>query len=164
METLEDQGTGGDICCLCRDKEDGIMIACDNSCWFHYAYVCIQRKPKGLWFCPKCEWTQLFIVSCCPEQFCLVDVYLIPSQNLMVHWKGMTDSNRLLKAQQTNGVLLAHNTYDPFNMNPKCAHFLVFSMSRVVSWLLPLQDAGILNSAHILTLYPVCRIHYQQVQ
>ena len=58
-KTLQDQGTGGDTWCLSRDKEDGKMIACDNSdcpfVWFHYACVGIKRKPKGRWLCPKCK-------------------------------------------------------------------------------------------------------------
>ena len=50
IETLQDQVTEGSICCLCQDKEDGKMIACDNSdypfVWFHYACVSIKWKPK----------------------------------------------------------------------------------------------------------------------
>ena len=60
--TLQDQTTDRDTWCLCQDKEDGKMIACDNSdcpfVWFHYACVGIKRKPKGMWFCPKCKQTK----------------------------------------------------------------------------------------------------------
>lgn len=40
---------------LCGGKDEGRMIACDNShCaieWFHYKCIGISRKPKGKWYC-----------------------------------------------------------------------------------------------------------------
>jgi len=45
--------------CSCNGKEEGRMIACDNSdClieWFHYQCVGIKRKSKGKWYCPQCR-------------------------------------------------------------------------------------------------------------
>ena len=56
--TESDKHSDNEVWCLCKGKEDGKMIACDNSnCsieWFHYACVGIKRKPKGTWYCPQC--------------------------------------------------------------------------------------------------------------
>ncbi|CAH1772651.1 unnamed protein product, partial [Owenia fusiformis] len=45
--------------CLCHQVSYGEMIGCDNpDCpieWFHFACVGLQAKPKGKWFCPKCQ-------------------------------------------------------------------------------------------------------------
>ncbi|OTB13738.1 hypothetical protein K445DRAFT_24234 [Daldinia sp. EC12] len=44
--------------CLCRRKESGDMIACDNrDCsyeWFHWKCVGLKSKPRGKWVCPEC--------------------------------------------------------------------------------------------------------------
>jgi len=56
--TESDKHSDNEVWCLCKGKEDGKMIACDNSnCsieWFHYACVGIKQKPKGTWYCPQC--------------------------------------------------------------------------------------------------------------
>ncbi|XP_037083466.1 LOW QUALITY PROTEIN: inhibitor of growth protein 4-like [Pollicipes pollicipes] len=45
--------------CLCHQVSYGEMIGCDNlDCpieWFHFACVGLSTKPKGKWFCPKCN-------------------------------------------------------------------------------------------------------------
>ena len=45
--------------CLCHQVSYGEMIGCDNlDCpieWFHFACVGLTTKPKGKWFCPKCN-------------------------------------------------------------------------------------------------------------
>ncbi|XP_046985458.1 inhibitor of growth protein 5-like [Schistocerca americana] len=45
--------------CLCHQVSYGEMIGCDNpDCpieWFHFACVGLVTKPKGKWFCPKCN-------------------------------------------------------------------------------------------------------------
>ncbi|KAL3283632.1 hypothetical protein HHI36_006771 [Cryptolaemus montrouzieri] len=45
--------------CLCHQVSYGEMIGCDNQdCpieWFHFACVGLTTKPKGKWFCPKCN-------------------------------------------------------------------------------------------------------------
>jgi hypothetical protein len=45
--------------CVCRQKEYGKMVACDNaSCsivWFHFNCVRIRKQPAGKWFCPNCR-------------------------------------------------------------------------------------------------------------
>lgn len=45
--------------CLCHQVSYGEMIGCDNpECpieWFHFACVGLTNKPKGKWFCPKCN-------------------------------------------------------------------------------------------------------------
>uniref|UniRef100_T1H1T4 PHD-type domain-containing protein n=1 Tax=Megaselia scalaris TaxID=36166 RepID=T1H1T4_MEGSC len=45
--------------CLCHQVSYGEMIGCDNpDCpieWFHFACVGLTNKPKGKWFCPKCN-------------------------------------------------------------------------------------------------------------
>ncbi|XP_070509005.1 inhibitor of growth protein 5 isoform X2 [Chironomus tepperi] len=45
--------------CLCHQVSYGEMIGCDNSdCpieWFHFACVGLTTKPKGKWYCPKCQ-------------------------------------------------------------------------------------------------------------
>ncbi|GFS04360.1 inhibitor of growth protein [Elysia marginata] len=45
--------------CLCNQVSYGEMIGCDNpDCsieWFHFACVQLKTKPKGKWFCPRCQ-------------------------------------------------------------------------------------------------------------
>lgn len=45
--------------CLCRQVSYGEMIGCDNmDCpieWFHFNCVGLTTKPKGHWYCPKCD-------------------------------------------------------------------------------------------------------------
>lgn len=45
--------------CLCHQVSYGEMIGCDNmDCpieWFHFACVGLTTKPKGKWYCPKCN-------------------------------------------------------------------------------------------------------------
>lgn len=45
--------------CLCHQVSYGEMIGCDNmDCpieWFHFACVGLTIKPKGKWYCPKCN-------------------------------------------------------------------------------------------------------------
>jgi len=45
--------------CLCHQVSYGEMIACDRlDCpieWFHFACVNLTTKPKGKWFCPRCQ-------------------------------------------------------------------------------------------------------------
>jgi len=45
--------------CLCNQVSYGEMIGCDNlDCpieWFHFACVQLKIKPKGKWFCPRCQ-------------------------------------------------------------------------------------------------------------
>lgn len=45
--------------CLCHQVSYGEMIGCDNvDCpieWFHFACVGLTNKPKGKWYCPKCN-------------------------------------------------------------------------------------------------------------
>ncbi|KAI1469488.1 uncharacterized protein F4812DRAFT_332080 [Daldinia caldariorum] len=60
MEKDEDGDKDDDekLCCLCRSKESGDMIACGNQdCsygWFHWKCVGIKSKPRGKWVCPEC--------------------------------------------------------------------------------------------------------------
>ncbi|BFZ22894.1 hypothetical protein BsWGS_25932 [Bradybaena similaris] len=45
--------------CLCNQVSYGEMIGCDNlDCpieWFHFACVQLKTKPKGKWYCPRCQ-------------------------------------------------------------------------------------------------------------
>ncbi|XP_046850308.1 inhibitor of growth protein 4-like isoform X2 [Xenia sp. Carnegie-2017] len=45
--------------CLCHQVSYGEMIGCDNlECpieWFHFPCVGLTTKPKGKWYCPKCN-------------------------------------------------------------------------------------------------------------
>ncbi|XP_041377382.1 inhibitor of growth protein 5-like [Gigantopelta aegis] len=45
--------------CLCHQVSYGEMIGCDNpDCpieWFHFACVGLTTKPKGKWYCPRCQ-------------------------------------------------------------------------------------------------------------
>ncbi|XP_067658438.1 inhibitor of growth protein 4-like [Haliotis asinina] len=45
--------------CLCHQVSYGEMIGCDNTdCpieWFHFACVGLTTKPKGKWYCPRCQ-------------------------------------------------------------------------------------------------------------
>uniref|UniRef100_A0A1I8FCT7 PHD-type domain-containing protein n=1 Tax=Macrostomum lignano TaxID=282301 RepID=A0A1I8FCT7_9PLAT len=45
--------------CICHQVSYGDMIGCDNvDCpieWFHFNCVGLSTKPKGKWFCPKCQ-------------------------------------------------------------------------------------------------------------
>lgn len=45
--------------CLCHQVSYGEMIGCDNpDCqteWFHFACVNLTEKPKGKWYCPRCQ-------------------------------------------------------------------------------------------------------------
>ncbi|KAI1213313.1 uncharacterized protein F4807DRAFT_258806 [Annulohypoxylon truncatum] len=45
--------------CVCRRKESGTMIACDNNAcpyeWFHWKCVGLRSKPRGKWLCPDCS-------------------------------------------------------------------------------------------------------------
>uniref|UniRef100_A0A8C2LZI6 Inhibitor of growth protein n=1 Tax=Cricetulus griseus TaxID=10029 RepID=A0A8C2LZI6_CRIGR len=45
--------------CLCNQVSYGEMIGCDNDeCpieWFHFSCVGLNHKPKGKWYCPKCQ-------------------------------------------------------------------------------------------------------------
>ena len=45
--------------CTCHQVSYGEMIGCDNSdCpieWFHFGCVGLTAKPKGKWFCSKCQ-------------------------------------------------------------------------------------------------------------
>ncbi|GAB1604541.1 inhibitor of growth protein 4-like isoform X2 [Argonauta hians] len=45
--------------CLCHQVSYGEMIGCDNpDCpieWFHFACVGLSTKPKGKWYCPRCQ-------------------------------------------------------------------------------------------------------------
>ncbi|KAJ8320442.1 hypothetical protein KUTeg_002461 [Tegillarca granosa] len=45
--------------CLCHQVSYGEMIGCDNQdCpieWFHFACVGLTTKPKGKWYCPRCQ-------------------------------------------------------------------------------------------------------------
>jgi len=45
--------------CLCNQVSYGEMIGCDNlDCpieWFHFACVQLKIKPKGKWYCPRCQ-------------------------------------------------------------------------------------------------------------
>lgn len=47
--------SSNEVFCLCGGKDEGRMIACDNSnCaieWYHYKCIDISRKPKGKWYC-----------------------------------------------------------------------------------------------------------------
>jgi len=49
------------IYCICEEISYGNMICCDNDLcpieWFHFGCVTINRKPKGIWYCPKCRGT-----------------------------------------------------------------------------------------------------------
>lgn len=66
-ETAQEAGGDGDlgVYCYCRrpyDEAQG-MIGCDGpSCqieWFHFECVGILVPPKGSWYCPECQKTQL---------------------------------------------------------------------------------------------------------
>ncbi|KAI1101550.1 hypothetical protein F4804DRAFT_295751 [Jackrogersella minutella] len=54
----EDKLGDGKQYCLCRQKESGNMIACDNGAcpyeWFHWKCVGLKLKPRGKWLCPEC--------------------------------------------------------------------------------------------------------------
>jgi len=45
--------------CLCQQVSYGEMIGCDNQeCpieWFHFGCMGLTTKPKGKWYCPKCQ-------------------------------------------------------------------------------------------------------------
>jgi len=45
--------------CLCQQVSYGEMIGCDNQdCpieWFHFGCMDLHTKPKGKWYCPKCQ-------------------------------------------------------------------------------------------------------------
>jgi len=45
--------------CLCNQVSYGEMIGCDNQeCpieWFHFQCMGLNTKPKGKWYCPKCQ-------------------------------------------------------------------------------------------------------------
>lgn len=45
--------------CLCHQVSYGEMIGCDNlDCpieWFHFGCVNLSAKPKGKWYCPRCN-------------------------------------------------------------------------------------------------------------
>lgn len=45
--------------CLCAQVSYGEMIGCDNQeCpieWFHFGCMGLTTKPKGKWYCPKCQ-------------------------------------------------------------------------------------------------------------
>ena len=45
--------------CLCGQVSYGEMIGCDNQdCpieWFHFGCMDLHTKPKGKWYCPKCQ-------------------------------------------------------------------------------------------------------------
>lgn len=45
--------------CVCHQVSYGEMIGCDNQdCpieWFHFGCVGLTAKPKGKWFCQKCQ-------------------------------------------------------------------------------------------------------------
>ncbi|XP_055874597.1 uncharacterized protein LOC129926016 [Biomphalaria glabrata] len=47
------------IWCICKGKDEGKMIKCDNSqCsikWFHFECIHLKRAPKGKWFCSECK-------------------------------------------------------------------------------------------------------------
>ncbi|KAI2602796.1 hypothetical protein GGR54DRAFT_468680 [Hypoxylon sp. NC1633] len=53
-EDIEDQN----LYCICRRKQFGDMIACDNDAcpyeWFHWDCVSLKSKPRGKWLCPEC--------------------------------------------------------------------------------------------------------------
>lgn len=54
----EDEDQDNNVWCICQQKSEGDMVACDNkSCpyeWFHYKCVGITAPPRGKWFCPIC--------------------------------------------------------------------------------------------------------------
>jgi len=45
--------------CTCQQVSYGEMIGCDNQdCpieWFHFGCMDLSHKPKGKWYCPKCQ-------------------------------------------------------------------------------------------------------------
>ncbi|KAI2465328.1 hypothetical protein F4781DRAFT_34464 [Annulohypoxylon bovei var. microspora] len=55
----EDEDADDKKYCLCRRKESGTMIACDNDAcpyeWFHWKCVGLKSKPRGKWLCPECS-------------------------------------------------------------------------------------------------------------
>lgn len=60
-EDGEDEESNEDdkIYCLCRRKQSGDMIACDNSTcpyeWFHWRCVKLKSVPEFMWLCPDCS-------------------------------------------------------------------------------------------------------------
>ena len=47
------------VYCVCQQVSYGEMIGCDNQdCpieWFHFGCMDLHTKPKGKWYCPKCQ-------------------------------------------------------------------------------------------------------------
>lgn len=45
--------------CICEQISYGTMVCCDNDLcpiqWFHFGCVSLNKKPRGIWYCPRCR-------------------------------------------------------------------------------------------------------------